>query len=888
MTQRDYERERLASNPNVTSREAASPAVPGQPPWHLWGTYLSERQWSTVREDYSEHGTSWEYFPHDHARSRAYRWGEDGLLGFCDNQMRLCLALSLWNEADPILKERLFGLTGNEGNHGEDVKEYYFYLDATPTHSYSRGLYKYPQRAFPYSDLVRTNHERGRTAPEYELIDTGAFDEDRYFDVVVEYAKVDPTDTFLRVTATNRGPDAAPLHLLPTLWFRNEWSWGRGNPRPILEAVADEGALVRAEHATLGEYWLACSGQPDLLFTENETNVERLWGMRNDTPYVKDSIDEAVVHGRCEAVNPARRGTKVAAHYTSVIAPGASESILIRLSANRSPTPFAGAQDLIARRVSEADVFYANLCSARNLTDDERSVQRQACAGLLWSKQVYVWDIRQWLEGDPTGPPPPTRRAEGRNAGWWHFNTVHVLSMPDTWEYPWFAAWDLAFQCVSFALVDPEFAKDQLEIMLREWYMHPNGQLPAYEWSFDDVNPPVHAWAAWRVYAMEKRTTGHADRAFLERVYHKLLLNFTWWVNRKDPGGLNVFQGGFLGLDNIGVFDRNAELPGGGHLQQSDGTAWMGMYSLNMLVIALELARENNAYEEIANKFFQHFLYVASAMNNIGGKGFSLWEDEDQFFYDVLRLPNGETRSLRVRSLVGLIPLLAVETIEPELLEHVPQFRARLEWFLVNRPELASLVSRWSEPGSGERRLLSLVRGSRMKSILKRMLDPAEFLSDYGIRSVSKYHAEHPYVLELGGDRYGIRYEPAESTTGTFGGNSNWRGPIWFPINFLLIEALQQFHRYYGPAYLVEFPSGSGSLISLQSIATALSERLSNIFLTRPDGSRPVLGGNHKFQSDPHWRDHVLFYEYFHGDTGAGLGASHQTGWSALVANLLS
>jgi hypothetical protein len=888
MTQRDYERERLASNPNVTSREAASPAVHGQPPWHLWGTYLSERQWSTVREDYSEHGTSWEYFPHDHARSRAYRWGEDGLLGFCDNQMRLCLALSLWNEADPILKERLFGLTGNEGNHGEDVKEYYFYLDATPTHSYSRGLYKYPQRAFPYSDLVRTNRERGRSAPEYELIDTGAFDEDRYFDVVVEYAKVDPTDTFLRVTATNRGPDAAPLHLLPTLWFRNEWSWGRGNPRPILEAVADEGTLVRAEHATLGEYWLACSGQPDLLFTENETNVERLWGMRNDTPYVKDSIDEAVVHGRCEAVNPARRGTKVAAHYTSVIAPGASESILIRLSANRSSTPFAGAQDLIARRVSEADVFYANLCSARNLTDDERRVQRQACAGLLWSKQVYVWDIRQWLEGDPTGPPPPARRAEGRNAGWWHFNTVHVLSMPDTWEYPWFAAWDLAFQCVSFALVDPEFAKDQLEIMLREWYMHPNGQLPAYEWSFDDVNPPVHAWAAWRVYEMEKRTTGRADRAFLERVYHKLLLNFTWWVNRKDPGGLNVFQGGFLGLDNIGVFDRNAELPGGGHLQQSDGTAWMGMYSLNMLVIALELARENNAYEEIANKFFQHFLYVASAMNNIGGKGFSLWEDEDQFFYDVLRLPNGETRSLRVRSLVGLIPLLAVETIEPELLEHVPQFRARLEWFLVNRPELASLVSRWSEPGSGERRLLSLVRGSRMKSILKRMLDPAEFLSDYGIRSVSKYHAEHPYVLELGGDRYGIRYEPAESTTGTFGGNSNWRGPIWFPINFLLIEALQQFHRYYGPAYLVEFPSRSGSLINLQSIASALSERLSNIFLTQPDGSRPVLGGNHKFQSDPHWRDHVLFYEYFHGDTGAGLGASHQTGWSALVANLLS
>ena len=888
MTQRDFERERLASSPDVISREAASPAADGSPAWHLWGTYLSERQWSTVREDYSEHGTSWEYFPHDHARSRAYRWGEDGLLGFCDDQMRLCLALSLWNGVDPILKERLFGLTGNEGNHGEDVKEYYFYLDGTPTHSYARGLYKYPQRAFPYSDLVRTNRERGRAAAEYELVDTGVFDDDRYFDVVVEYAKLDPADIFLRVTATNRGPDPAPLHLLPTLWFRNTWSWSRGSARPTLEAVEDADILVRADHPTLGEYWLACSGRPNLLFTENETNYQRLFGTPNPWPYVKDGIDEAVVHGHCDAVNPAQLGTKVAAHYISRVAPGASETILVRLSAKRATTPFAAANDLIARRRSEADVFYASLPGAQQLTDDARSVQRQAFAGLLWSKQVYVWDIRQWLEGDPAGPPPPARRAEGRNAGWWHFNTVHVLSMPDTWEYPWFAAWDLAFQCVSFALFDPEFAKDQLEIMVREWYMHPNGQLPAYEWSFDDVNPPVHAWAAWRVYEIEKRATGRGDRAFLERVYHKLLLNFTWWVNRKDPGGLNVFQGGFLGLDNIGVFDRNAELPGGGHLQQSDGTAWMGMYSLNMLVIALELARENNAYEEIANKFFQHFLYVASAMNNIGGKGFSLWEDEDQFFYDVLRLPNGETRSLRVRSLVGLIPLLAVETIEPELLEHVPQFRARLEWFLVNRPELASLVSRWSEPGLGERRLLSLVRGSRMKSILKRMLDPNEFLSDYGIRSVSKYHAQHPYVLELGGERYGIRYEPAESTTGTFGGNSNWRGPIWFPINFLLIEALQQFHRYYGPGYLVEFPTGSGSSVSLQDIASALSARLSNIFLTRPDGSRPVLGANQKFQSDRHWRDHVLFYEYFHGDTGAGLGASHQTGWTALVANLLS
>jgi len=851
----------------------------------LWGTYLAERQWSTVREDYSEHGTSWEYFPHDQARSRAYRWGEDGLLGWSDDQMRLCLAITLWNEADPILKERLFGLTGSEGNHGEDVKEYYFYLDGTPTHSYARALYKYPQRAFPYADLVHTNTRRGRGTPEYELLDTGVFDDDRYFDVVVEYAKNDPLDIFLRVSATNRGPDPAPLHLLPTLWFRNTWSWGRDAPRPVLEAVDD--TLVRADHATLGEYWLSCCGQPDLLFTDNETNFQRLWGMPNHSAYVKDGIADAVIHGRSDAVNPRRVGTKMAAHYSRLIEPGATETILLRLSAERQIAPFAAAEELIAGRKSEADVFYLNLCGARELTDDVKRVKRQAFAGLLWTKQVYVWDIRQWLEGDPPGPPPPAQRVEGRNAGWWHFNTTHVLSMPDTWEYPWFAAWDLAFQCVTFALFDPEFAKDQLTIMLREWYMHPNGQLPAYEWSFDDVNPPVHAWAAWRVYQIERSIKGHGDRAFLEGVYHKLLLNFTWWVNRKDPAGLNVFQGGFLGLDNIGVFDRNAELPGGGHLQQSDGTAWMGMYTLNMMVIALELARENSTYEDIANKFFQHFLYVASAMNNIGGKGFSLWEDEDQFFYDVLRLPDGDTRTLRVRSLVGLIPLLAVETIEPELLEHVPNFRARMDWFLVNRPELASLVSRWSEPGLGERRLLSLVRGSRMKSILKRMLDPSEFLSDYGIRSLSKYHADHPYVLELGGERYSIRYEPAESTTGTFGGNSNWRGPIWFPINFLLIEALQQFGQYYGPGYLVEFPSGSGAFSNLQAIATALSERLGNLFLNRPDGSRPVFGSSSKFQTDPHWRDNVLFYEFFHGDTGAGLGASHQTGWTALVANLL-
>ncbi|MGQ0571745.1 MAG: MGH1-like glycoside hydrolase domain-containing protein [Armatimonadota bacterium] len=866
-------------------------------PWYRWGPYLSERQWGTVREDYSPSGTAWDSFPHDHARSRAYRWGEDGILGICDNRALLCFALALWNEADPILKERLFGLTGPEGNHGEDVKEYYFFLDSTPTHSYMKGLYKYPQRAFPYGDLVRENRRRGKSDPEYELIDTGIFGDNRYFDVTVEYAKADPTDILIRIAATNRGPDPAPLHLLPTLWFRNTWSWVRDGRRPELREVPgaplDESRtggsgvrLVRAVHHELGEYWLACAGAFELLFTQNESNAQRLWGVPNLTPFVKDGINDAVVRGARGVVNPAGAGTKVAAHDVRSIAPGAMSTMLLRLSSRRHAAPFDDAAEVFAHRQAEADAFYARFAEGL-ASDDARAVQRQAFAGVLWSKQLYYYDIGTWLDGDPAGPPPPESRKNGRNADWMHLSNRDVISMPDTWEYPWYAAWDLAFHCVPLALVDPDFAKRQLILLLREWYMHPNGQLPAYEWAFGDVNPPVHAWAAWRVYKIEKRVTGRADRVFLERVFHKLLLNFTWWVNRKDLEGHNVFQGGFLGLDNIGVFDRSAPLPTGGHLEQSDGTAWMGMYCLNMLAIALELASENPVYEDVATKFFEHFMYIAAALNDIGGAHVSLWDDEDEFFYDVLHLPDDRSQRLKVRSLVGLIPLLAVETIEPALLDSLQGFKRRMEWFLTNRPDLAGLVSRWNEPGMGERRLLALARGHRMKRVLKRMLDPQEFLSDYGIRSVSRYHADQPYSVSVDSMVHMVGYEPAESRSGLFGGNSNWRGPIWFPINFLLIEALQKFHHYYGDDFLVECPTGSGRKITLWQIAEELSRRLCRIFLRGPDGRRAVFGANQTFQTDPQWRDYVPFHEYFHGDTGVGLGASHQTGWTALVAKLL-
>jgi mannosylglycerate hydrolase MGH1-like protein len=856
--------------------------------WKRWGPYVSERQWGTVREDYSEHGTAWEYFPHDHARSRAYRWGEDGLAGVSDNHQRLCFALAFWNGHDPILKERLFGLTGHEGNHGEDVKEYSFYLDSTPTHSYMKWLYKYPQRAYPYDLLVAENRRRGRAEPEFELLDTGVFDDDRYFDVEVEYAKAAPDDLLVRLTVHNRGPEAAELQLLPTLWFRNTWAQEPGAERPRLAVgpAVEGGVCVEADHPTLGRRRLFCVGDPELLFTENDTNARRLWGVDNPNPYVKDGINAFVVHGTTNAVNPARTGTKVAARYRVAVSPGGSAEIRLRLSEAAPAAGLLGTEfeAVFAARRREADEFYAGVLPD-TLSPDGRLVMRQALAGLLWTKQWYHYDVQRWLSGDPGGPPPPAARQTGRNHAWRHLYNEDVISMPDKWEYPWYAAWDLAFHCVALSLVDVDFAKDQLILFLREWYMHPNGQLPAYEWALGDVNPPVHAWAAWRVYKIEQRLRGRADRAFLERVFQKLLLNFTWWVNREDPEGQNVFQGGFLGLDNIGVFDRSAPLPLGGHVEQSDGTAWMGMYCLNMLAIALELARDNAAYEDVASKFFEHFVYIARAMNDISGV--ELWDDEDGFYYDVLHLPGGATHRLKVRSMVGLVPLFAVETLEPAIVERLPTFKRRMDWFIDNRPEFRAHLDATRHSADGERRLLSLVPRQRLRRVLARMLDEREFLSPHGIRALSAAHRDRPYVFSCGGITEQVAYEPGESTTGLFGGNSNWRGPIWMPLNFLLIEALQRLDWYYGYTFQVEFPTGSDRLRSLWEVSQELSRRLVRVFLRRPDGRRPVHGAVEKFQRDPHWRDLVLFYEYFHGDTGAGLGASHQTGWTGLVAKLL-
>ncbi len=858
--------------------------------WKRWGPYLAERQWGTVREDYSPYGTAWDYFPHDHARSRAYRWGEDGIAGITDNHGRLCFALALWNGRDPILKERLFGLTGNEGNHGEDVKEYYFYLDSTPTHSYMKFLYKYPQAPFPYTALVEENRRRDRHAPEFELIDTGVFDENRYFDVVVEYAKAAPDDILVRITATNRGPEPAELHLLPTLWYRNTWSWDTSGPeRPTLRAGngGDGHAVVEGEHPSLGGRWLYCEGAPELLFTENETNAERLWGTPNASPYVKDGINACLVEGRKDAVNPAGAGTKASSLYRVTLAAGKSVAIRLRLSNAPIPgDPFGHDFDVtFAQRLREADDFYATVIP-KALSDDAKRVMRQAFAGLLWSKQFYHYYVRRWLQGDPCGPPPAPERSEGRNREWLHLYNEDVISMPDKWEYPWYAAWDLAFHMIPLALVDPDFAKAQLVLLLREWYMHPNGQIPAYEWAFGDVNPPVHAWAALRVYRIERKLRGKGDREFLEKVFHKLLLNFTWWVNRKDAEGKNVFQGGFLGLDNIGVFDRSAPLPTGGHIEQSDGTSWMGMYCLNMLAIALELAKQDPAYEDVASKFFEHFVYIAHAMHNIGGEGINLWDEEDGFYYDVLHT-NGHHCPLKVRSMVGLIPLFAVETLEPEVVDKLPGFTRRMQWFIDNHPEFREHVEMISKPGVGLRRLLAIVSREQLPRVLRFMLDEAEFLSPHGIRAVSRVHRDHPYVLSLNGMEHRVDYEPAESSSGLFGGNSNWRGPIWFPVNYLLIESLQKFHYFYGEALKVECPTGSGAPLNLWQVAAELSRRLTRIFLRDRDGRRPVYGGAEKFHRDPHWRDLVLFYEYFHGDDGSGIGASHQTGWTGLVAKLL-
>ncbi|HEX5531405.1 MAG TPA: glucosidase [Methylomirabilota bacterium] len=855
--------------------------------WKRWGPYLSERQWGTVREDYSPHGTAWEAFPHDHARSRAFRWGEDGLGGISDNHQRLCFAVALWNGRDPILKERLFGLTGNEGNHGEDVKEYYFYLDSTPTHSYMKYLYKYPQAEFPYGRLVEENRWRGRGAPEFELVDTGVFDQDRYFDVVVEYAKAEIDDILIRVSVTNRGPEAAECHLLPTLWFRNTWSWQAGSPRPRL--AAGRAGVIEADHESLGLRGLSVEGTPDLLFTENETNFERLYGGANATPYVKDGIDDYVVHGRREAVNPEREGTKAAAYYRLRVAPGETVSVRLRLG-NSPPHGECLGQEfdsLFAQRRQEADLFYDTVIPD-TLDEDGRRVMRQALAGLLWSKQFYHYYVRRWLEGDPAFPAPPAERLQGRNHEWTHLYNEDVISMPDKWEYPWYAAWDLAFHAIPLALVDPDFAKEQLILFLREWYMHPNGQIPAYEWALGDVNPPVHAWAAWRVYKIEKRVRGTADRRFLERVFHKLLLNFTWWVNRKDAEGMNVFQGGFLGLDNIGVFDRSAPLPTSGHIDQSDGTSWMGMYCLNMLAIALELAKENPAYEDVASKFFEHFVYIAHAMDHRGGaEDTSLWDETDGFFYDVLHVPDGPTRRMRIRSMVGLIPLYAVESLEPEIVDRLPGFKRRMQWFIDHHPDFRDHVQEVEEPGHGVRRLLSIVTREQLPKVLRYMLDEEEFLSPFGIRALSRYHRDHPFVEQVMGAEYRVSYEPAESSTGLFGGNSNWRGPIWFPVNVLLIEALQKLDHFYGDGVKVACPTGSDQLMPLRDVSAELERRLVRIFRRGADGRRPVLGSVEKFQTDPHWRDLVPFHEYFNGDTGAGVGASHQTGWTALVAKLL-
>ena len=882
--------------------------------WKRWGPYLSERQWGTVREDYSEGGAAWDYFPHDHARSRAYRWGEDGLGGISDRHQRICFAIALWNGRDPILKERLFGLTGSEGNHGEDVKEYYFYLDSTPTHSYMKFLYKYPQQAFPYGQLVEGNR-RGKNEPELELIDTDVFDDDRYFDVVMEYAKATPEDILIRITAHNRGPEAAELVILPTIWFRNTWSWDPNAERSVLSKEADAvGAAIRLEERRYGKRWLFCEGAPELLFTENESNNQKLFGIPNRSPYVKDGINNYVVGDEPEAVNPAQTGTKASALYRTRVDSGSGATLRLRLTDQRTFGPLANGHTvlgpvrgfvgnaaaailepesafgeafdrILTQRIAEADDFYSRRTHA-NQSKDAQAVQRQAFAGLLWSKQFYHYDVNTWLNGDPAGPAPPSSRLRGRNREWGHLYNADVISMPDKWEYPWYAAWDLAFHTIPLAQIDPDFAKDQLTILLREWYMHPNGQLPAYEWAFGDVNPPVHAWACWRVYKIEKRIRGVADRAFLEHAFHKLLLNFTWWVNRKDAEGMNVFQGGFLGLDNIGVFDRSAPLPTGGHMEQSDGTSWMGMYCLNMLAIALELARENSAYQGVASKFLEHFVYIAHAINNLGGEGISIWDEHDGFYYDVLHLPNGEHFPLRVRSMVGLIPLYAVETLEPDIVNQLPEFKRRMQWFIDNKSELSEHICEVETP-AGTRTLLSIVNAERLPKVLHYMLAESEFLSAYGIRALSRVHHNRPFLLEAKGMTHRVDYEPAESSTGLFGGNSNWRGPIWFPVNFLLIESLQKFHYFFGDKFRVEFPTGSGQQKTLWDVSADISRRLSHIFLRDSTGRRAVFGDNEKFQKDGHWRDYVPFHEYFHGDTGRGVGASHQTGWTGLVAKLI-
>ncbi len=863
--------------------------------WTRWGPYVSERQWGTVREDYSADGSAWDYFSHAQSLYRAYRWGEDGIAGICDNHQRLCFGLAFWNEQDPILKEKMFGLSSTQGNHGEDVKEYYFYLDNTPTHSYMKYLYKYPQAAYPYQQLVEENQRRGYEDAEFELLDTGIFERDRYFDIFIEYAKTSDEDISIKITAHNRGDQESPLHILPTLWFRNTWSWEENAPKPQLKAYAqkDSYSVIESNHESLGDRWLYCQGEHTPLFVDNETNEQKLSGQKT-AGYAKDGINNYVVEGAKNDINPEQTGTKFAAQYQLSIPAGESRTLSLRLcDSNQLQDPFGSEfSALFDQRQQEADDFYQSFIQGK-ISEDERNVQRQAFAGMLWNKQFYYYVIKDWLEGDPAQPAPPEGHKHVRNTNWTHLFNDDIISMPDKWEYPWYASWDLAFHLVPLAVIDPDFAKLQLSRLTREWYMHPNGQIPAYEWDFNDVTPPVQAWGAWQIYQLEQKYWGRQDKIFLETIFQKLLLNFTWWVNREDIEGRNVFEGGFLGMDNIGVFDRSATLPTGGILEQADATSWMGMYCLGMLNIALELAIDRSPYEDTASKFFEHFLYIADAMNDVGG--ISLWDEEDGFYYDAIAFSDGSRQKMEVRSLVGLIPLLAVVAIGPETIDKLPGFERRLQWFIDNRPDLKQNVACMETKGVGAKRLLALCYAThhsnghknKLRRLLEYMLDESEFMGPHGIRSVSKYHQDHPFVLSVNGSENCVRYQPAESSNGLFGGNSNWRGPVWFPINYILLEALQRFHGYLGEDFKIDCPTGSGNQKTLDEVAIFIAKRMITIFLKDKNGRRPVFGGIEKFQSDPHWQDYILFYEYFNGDDGAGLGASHQTGWTGLVAHMI-
>jgi hypothetical protein len=851
--------------------------------WKKWGPYVSDRQWGTVREDYSENGDAWNYITHDMARSKTYRWGEEGIGGICDNEQLLCFAVALWNKKDPVIKERYFGLSNPEGNHGEDVKELYYYLDNTPTHSYQKMLYKYPQQEYPYQWLLDENKRRSRNDPEFELIDTGTFDQDAYFDVFIEYAKNAQQDLLIKITVNNRGSVDAALNVLPTIWFRNTWAWGYDNYMP--ELTADSHGVIEVYHEKLGQMWLNAEGEPELLFCDNETNTPRLYNVSDDKQFYKDGINDYIIHGS-NTINPKKTGTKAAVNFDINVPAKQSVTLRLRLSQN-AVNGFDDFDKLFDARKQEADQFYSDLNKGAS-NPDKILIQRQALAGMLWNKQFYYYDINHWLHGDPAEPQPPKQRINARNSKWTHFNTKDIISMPDKWEYPWFAAWDLAFHCIPLAKVDMSFAKNQLSLLIKDWYMHPNGQLPAYEWDFNDANPPVHAMVTWKIYQQDKAANDNkGDTYFLERIFHKLMLNFTWWVNRKDASGNNIFEGGFLGLDNIGVFDRNAHLPMGEQLEQADGTSWMAIYSLNLLRIAAELAESNKAYNDIASKFFEHFIYIAGAISNLGQDNEGLWDDADGFFYDQLRLPDNSTQKMRVRSVVGLIPLIAAEVLDEDDILNNPIFSDRMKWFSENRPDLASLVSRWAETKTPGKHLISLLRGYRMKSILKYMLDENEFLSKYGIRSVSRYHLDNPYHVAIDGVEFSIKYTPAESDSGMFGGNSNWRGPIWIPINYMLIESLHKFFLYYGDDFKIECPTRSGNFMNLQQVANELYSRLSNLFLRDEDGKRAVFGNYPKMQNDPDFRDYILFHEYFDGDTGRGIGASHQTGWTGLIATCL-